>query len=389
MKKILFILVCGVLAAACCKDDKTAAEYLTEYSESVMGSKASAIRFNAVSERDSGTETLEVYAEPNPADTVIGIRFQATSADSRVIYNGTELFVIGLRDSYRYLQKNDYETYPILKPFIPITGYAGSPFSFARVLPKIAADTTARITMLTDTVIDRLKCRQIGVTLRNKSIYGESLYKFPADMPREFVYKFIFSKKDGLLRGEGSANDAGGYDMVYYTDYVFDRPETDRKWMFADYPEAKPYERTEYEMLTVGSPMPEFSAIVDGKGTVDRSAFEGKPTLILFWTMGCGASRSAIPVVNRLYEKYPALTVFGLNNDDPELEYITRFVKKYDIRYTVGLGNREASLAFGVNGWPTFMLFGRDGKLRFVQMGLGGTTEKTLCEEIEKTIAEK
>ena len=71
------------------------------------------------------------------------------------------------------------------------------------------------------------------------------------------------------------------------------------------------------------------------------------------------------------------------------MKHITRFVAKYDIRYTVGLGSREAALAFGVNGWPTFMLFGRDGKLRYVQMGLGATTEKTLCEEIEKTIAEK
>ena len=85
----------------------------------------------------------------------------------------------------------------------------------------------------------------------------------------------------------------------------------------------------------------------------------------------------------------PPLTVFGLNNDDREMKHITRFVAKYDIRYTVGLGSREAALAFGVNGWPTFMLFGRDGKLRYVQMGLGATTEKTLCEEIEKTIAEK
>ena len=84
MKKILFALACGLLAAACCKNDKTAAEYLTEYSESVLGSKASAVKFNAVSERDSGTETLEVYAEPNPADTIIGLRFQATSNDSRV-----------------------------------------------------------------------------------------------------------------------------------------------------------------------------------------------------------------------------------------------------------------------------------------------------------------
>ncbi|WP_195458246.1 TlpA disulfide reductase family protein [Alistipes sp. D31t1_170403_E11] len=389
MKKILFALACGLLAAACCKNDKTAAEYLTEYSQSVLGSKASAIKFNAVSERDTGTETLEIYAEPNPADTIIGMRFQATGADSRVIYNGKELFVIGLRDSYTYLKKNDYETYPILKPFIPITGYAGTPFSFARVFPKIAADTTARIALLADTVIDGLKCRQISVVLQNKSIYGESLYKIPADMPREFGYKFVFSKKDGLLRGEGMANDAGSYDMVHYMDYVFNRPETDRKWMFADFPEAKPYERIKYDILAAGSPMPAFSAVVDGKGTIDRSEFAGKPTLILFWTIGCGASRSAIPVVNRLYEKYPDLTVFGLNNDDPELEYITRFVAKYGIRYTVGLGNREAALAFGVNGWPTFMLFGKDGKLRYVQMGLGATTEKTLCEEIEKTIAEK
>ena len=110
MKKFLLAMVCGMLAAACCRNDKTAAEYLSEYSESVLGSKVAAVRFNTVSERDSGAETLEIYAEPNPADTIIGIRFQATSEDSRVIYNGKELFVIGLRDSYRYLQKNDYET---------------------------------------------------------------------------------------------------------------------------------------------------------------------------------------------------------------------------------------------------------------------------------------
>lgn len=389
MKKRLSALACALLAAACCQNDKTAAEYLTDYSAAVEAAKSAPMKYKAVSERDSGQEVLEVYAEPAPADTIIGIRFQATGPDSRITYNGSELFVIGLRDSYTYLQKNDYETYPILKPFIPITGYSGSPFSLARVFPKIVADSTAQTLLLADTLIDGVKCRQIGVVLRNKSIYGEGLYRFPSDTPREFRYKFIFSKKDGLLRGQGSANDAGTYDMTYFTDYAFDRPEPERKWMFADYPDAKPYERIEYRMLTVGSPIPEFTARMQDRGEIGSDYLAGKPALVLFWTMGCGASRSAIPVVNRLHDKYPGITVFGLNNEDPELEYITRFVAKYGIRYPVARGNRQAARAFGVNGWPTFMLFGRDGKLRFVQMGLGSRTEQMLCDEIEKTIAEK
>lgn len=205
-------------------------------------------------------------------------------------------------------------------------------------------------------------------------------------MSREFRYKFIFSKKDGLMRGQGRVNDAGSYDMIYFTDYVFDQPETGRTWMFAGYPDAKPYQRTEYKMLTEGSPMPEFTAAIDGKGEIGQSYLNGKPVLMLFWTMGCGASQMAIPLVNKLLDKYPDIEVFALNNEDQDMERITKFVSKYGIRYTVALGNREASLAFGVNGWPTFMVFGKDGKLQFVDMGMSPTTEQTLCEKIEKAI---
>lgn len=389
MKTLIYTLVCCLMTTACGENGKTAAEYLNDYSDAVLNTETRVVRYLEVAERDTGIDTLEVYAETVPADTLIGIRYQAESADSRVVYNGEELFVIGLRDSHRYLQKNDYEKYPLLKPFIPITGYSGSPFSFARVFRKIVADTTAQATLLPDTILDGLTCRRIEIVLRNKSIYGETLYAFPSDTPREFRYLFLFSKNDGLLRAEGMANDAGGYDMTRYTDYVFDRPEPGRKWMFADYPDARPYERIEYHLLKPGSPMPEFMAgSADGK-TIGPDRFAGKPALILFWTMGCGASRSAIPLMNRLYDEYPRIEVLGLNNDDPELEPIVRFARKYEIRYPVAHGNKDAALAFGVNGWPTFMLFGRNGKLRFVEMGIGAETEEKLRAEIEKTIAEK
>jgi thiol-disulfide isomerase/thioredoxin len=66
--------------------------------------------------------------------------------------------------------------------------------------------------------------------------------------------------------------------------------------------------------LSAGDLMPEVRLASYTSGQeVTLSSLRGKPVLLNFWATWCGPCRAEIPKLNELAQKYPKLTIIGVN----------------------------------------------------------------------------
>jgi thiol-disulfide isomerase/thioredoxin len=120
----------------------------------------------------------------------------------------------------------------------------------------------------------------------------------------------------------------------------------------------------------------------------------GKVVLVEFWTFACWNCRNVEPHVRAWHERYASrgLQVVAVHTPELEMERdvdnVRRYLKEHRIDYPVAVDN-DFSIwrAFGVRAWPTILLIGRDGRLRYRHVGEGAydATEA----KIRELLAEK
>ncbi len=126
----------------------------------------------------------------------------------------------------------------------------------------------------------------------------------------------------------------------------------------------------------------ELSAI-DGR-KVKLSELKGKVILIDFWTTWCVPCGEAIPVLNKLYEKYKAqgLEILYISADEEiDLPKIIPFAQKHQINFPV-LFDNGVKQTYKVAGFPTVIFIDRKGKIRFRETGFGKTESPRKYETI-------
>lgn len=115
---------------------------------------------------------------------------------------------------------------------------------------------------------------------------------------------------------------------------------------------------------TAGGTLPEASgATLDGSEE-SLAAYAGKVVLIDFWATWCGPCVAALPKLRELHEKTPAdrFAVLGVSVDE-ELETVTEFQEEEPMPWSHWHVGPKAALltAWGVRGYPTYILVGGDG----------------------------
>lgn len=121
-------------------------------------------------------------------------------------------------------------------------------------------------------------------------------------------------------------------------------------------------------IISAGKPAPVWSGkTVLGKPLASGS-LKGKVVLLNFFSYYCGPCRKEYPHLQRFHTQYgkDGLTVVSVN-DDEKLEEAAAFGKEISATFPIVHDPKSAILKkFGVIGYPTNIVIGRDGKVKAV-----------------------
>ncbi len=138
-----------------------------------------------------------------------------------------------------------------------------------------------------------------------------------------------------------------------------------------------------------GNPIEISGTLLDGT-PFDQKSLDGQVVLVDFWATWCGPCIAELPNVLAEYEKYHdrGFEVIGISLDDDK-QALVSFVNKRKIPWPILFEESENSgwnhpmaTKYGINGIPSVILVGRDGKV--VSMDVRG---EKLGQALEKLFA--
>lgn len=126
--------------------------------------------------------------------------------------------------------------------------------------------------------------------------------------------------------------------------------------------------------------------------TVNLADHFGKEVVVLdFWATWCPPCVAALPILDQITASLADQgVVFYAVDQGEDAETVSAFLEQRDISPAVLLdAEQAASSAYGVQGLPTSVIIGKDGKVQVVHVGFGKGLEKKLTKELEALIAGK
>jgi thiol-disulfide isomerase/thioredoxin len=149
------------------------------------------------------------------------------------------------------------------------------------------------------------------------------------------------------------------------------------------------------DAMRVGTQAPAFDLKdFDGK-PVKLGDFKGKVLVLDFWGTWCPPCRASMPAVQKVYEKYKdrGVVVLGMNSESNPAANPKKFKLDNKITYPSVTKAETVSGLFKVQSWPTFYVFGKDGKLVWASNGLrqppgGGGGTEAMLEYLESNLSQ-
>ena len=119
--------------------------------------------------------------------------------------------------------------------------------------------------------------------------------------------------------------------------------------------------RNEGYLVKAGDAFPAFTLRTTSGARVNSAALRGKPTLVNFFFADCAPCIAEIPMMNAYAEKHPEVRVLAVTFDD--MATAKGFEKQRKLRWPILAEGMPLVQAAGVQGFPTFALLGRDGRV--------------------------
>lgn len=123
--------------------------------------------------------------------------------------------------------------------------------------------------------------------------------------------------------------------------------------------------------------------------SISLADLRGKVVLIDFFYKGCAPCGAAMPVLQRLHEKYKdqGLAVIGIDPiDDPVKDDMADFLAKRGIDYTVVFSSRNLPQEYHVTGYPTIFFINTEGKIEKIHEGFSASMEEEVEKQIQKML---
>ena len=127
--------------------------------------------------------------------------------------------------------------------------------------------------------------------------------------------------------------------------------------------------------------------------TLSNKDFKGKVVLIDFWATWCGPCVMASPVMQKLHTEFKdkGLLVIGANTfeEDGTGKLAREYKKEHKYTYAVTYNNDKLAEKWGIQGIPTFVIVGVDGKVAKTFVGFDESLEKEMRTTIQKLLPKK
>jgi peroxiredoxin len=128
-------------------------------------------------------------------------------------------------------------------------------------------------------------------------------------------------------------------------------------------------------------------SVTDMKGKkISLEKLKGKIIVVNFWFMECKPCRMEMPELNKLVDEYKRKGIVFLGLSTNNKEQLKRFLEKNEFKYDIVPDSGMVAGSYGVTGFPTHMVIGRDLKITYFASGFGPGTVNNLKSEIDKLL---
>ncbi|WP_461790872.1 TlpA family protein disulfide reductase [Pedobacter sp.] len=118
----------------------------------------------------------------------------------------------------------------------------------------------------------------------------------------------------------------------------------------------------------------------------DSKTDTGKVVVLNFWFINCPPCKKEIPELNELVEKYKDKNVIFIAIALDDAYSLNKFLRMSPFNYNIVEDGTYYSQKYVVKSYPTHVVVGKDGKVKFSTSGLGPNTiywvDKTISAEL-------
>ena len=357
--------------------------YEAEYRIKYMGSK------------DTSSCILSCDFVKDTTDKVFGKRFHNVEK----FQTGTR-YSINTDKEFAYGNDKELERLPHF-PWIRVTKSLRHNFKFYKpltdqdiyLLPNVDSPDDSLVTYsLADTTIDGKPCYDVtcldtthnrdifgGVWLRNeKRIWIDKQTYLPIQF---YTVQVLVEGKDTLCQYT--------YDKLMNFDTTinysrFTLESLPDEMIVIDYVPEK-----SIKPLGRGKRAPEWTLPTISGDSISLADLQGKIVLLDFFYKSCAPCCAALPVLQRMHEKYKdqGVIVIGIDPyDDPVKNEMTDFLEKRSVGYTVVFSDRELPQKYRVTSYPTLFFINREGKIVKYHEGFSASMEEEIEKQIQKML---
>jgi thiol-disulfide isomerase/thioredoxin len=140
----------------------------------------------------------------------------------------------------------------------------------------------------------------------------------------------------------------------------------------------------------IGKPAPEISLKTVDDKSVKLSDEKGKVVLIDFWATWCGPCMESLPHVQKLAADAglakKGLVVWAVNSQEGK-DDVKKLLDEKAFTFTAPLdSDGKAEQDYDSSALPTTIVIGRDGVVKFVQVGIGPGSDKAIEDAINAAL---